>query len=139
MTRARERLILSGAARLDIWAKGHLGTPIGWLAPVLVPDIAIDQSSRVTESGVALTLLNGEGESPPPPPSPPADLPGVAAAEPIERPPPSVPGSGTGAPVTSLSYTALAEFERCGLPLVTSSACSACQRSTPTRVRRLRV
>ena len=46
MTRARERLLLSGAAKLDTWAKGNRGTPIDWLAPALVPDIAEDQRSR---------------------------------------------------------------------------------------------
>jgi len=40
MTRARERLILSGAAKLDPWSERVMGGPIAWIAPGLVPDIA---------------------------------------------------------------------------------------------------
>ncbi|MGI8904639.1 MAG: UvrD-helicase domain-containing protein [Solirubrobacteraceae bacterium] len=40
MTRARERLILSGAARLDPWPERCAGSPVEWIAPALVPGIA---------------------------------------------------------------------------------------------------
>src|SRR5205085_1948790 len=42
MTRARERLILSGGARLDdgSWANGGGSAPIGWLGPALVGDVS---------------------------------------------------------------------------------------------------
>jgi hypothetical protein len=39
LTRARERLILSGAARLCAWPREQ-ATPIAWLGPALVPDLA---------------------------------------------------------------------------------------------------
>ena len=52
MTRARERLILSGAARLesDSWCGGS-GAPIGWIAPAIVPDLAarVDDGSGVAD------------------------------------------------------------------------------------------
>ncbi len=43
MTRARERLVLSGAAKLDGWIEGGSkvgGGPIAWIAPAFVPDLA---------------------------------------------------------------------------------------------------
>jgi len=41
MTRARERLILSGAARLERFhGDGSFGSePMAWIAPAFVPDI----------------------------------------------------------------------------------------------------
>ncbi len=39
MTRARERLILSGAARLEKWGEGN-GVPMAWLGPALVGDVS---------------------------------------------------------------------------------------------------
>jgi ATP-dependent helicase/nuclease subunit A len=42
MTRARERLILSGATRFEGWAEGRWtgGGPVGWIAPAFVPGLA---------------------------------------------------------------------------------------------------
>ncbi len=42
MTRARERLILSGAARFEVWqsATGRTAGPISWIAPAFVPELA---------------------------------------------------------------------------------------------------
>ena len=42
MTRARERLVLSGAAKLEGWSEGNTkvgGGPIAWIAPAFVPDL----------------------------------------------------------------------------------------------------
>ena len=39
MTRARERLILSGAAKLDAWPTLSGGGPIIWITPALIPDL----------------------------------------------------------------------------------------------------
>ena len=49
MTRARERLILSGAVKFEAWPNNGAAGPIGWIGPAFVPDIA----ERVQEgSGV---------------------------------------------------------------------------------------
>ncbi|MFL5816765.1 MAG: UvrD-helicase domain-containing protein [Conexibacter sp.] len=41
MTRAREHLILSGAARCEIWPEARPGAaPLTWIGPAFVPDIA---------------------------------------------------------------------------------------------------
>ncbi len=130
MTRARERLILSGAAKLDTWSKGNTGTPIDWIAPAFVPDIAercrnIAQrpESLVTAGGVAVTVISGEAgaacggdvpETPVAAPAPPVPLVPSAVALPARSA--SGPASaGLIAPaVPVLSYSALAEYERCG-------------------------
>jgi len=46
MTRARERLIVSGAAQLDAWPER--GSPIAWVGPAFVPEIA--QLARARQS-----------------------------------------------------------------------------------------
>ena len=57
MTRARERLIVSGAAKLDSWQAS--GGPIAWLGPALLGDIdaVIEQGSGVTELGVRFEFV----------------------------------------------------------------------------------
>ncbi|MDE3133290.1 MAG: UvrD-helicase domain-containing protein, partial [Acidobacteriota bacterium] len=40
MTRAQERLIVSGAARLERWEEANRYAPIGWVGAAFVPDIA---------------------------------------------------------------------------------------------------
>jgi ATP-dependent helicase/nuclease subunit A len=168
MTRARERLIVSGAAKLDAWPTLSGGGPIIWITPALIPDLAarIDPHSgnaqvAVPEPGhprVSLRIFRPEDladatgnvrdtelaadqpstvnqERPPRPPSPPAELreplgplapsqpaelreplgplaPSAPAElrEPLEPLPPSQPPP----PVTSLSYSSLGEYARCG-------------------------
>jgi ATP-dependent helicase/nuclease subunit A len=73
MTRARERLLLSGSARFARWPQGSPGAaPISWLAPALAPDLptqlaggesgveepthALDGQSAMLPSGVLLWL-----------------------------------------------------------------------------------
>jgi ATP-dependent exoDNAse (exonuclease V) beta subunit len=49
MTRAKERLIVSGAARLDDWPQSNRFAPIGWVGSAFVPDIA----ARATAAAAA--------------------------------------------------------------------------------------
>ena len=95
MTRARERLILSGAARLSA-ENGGSSAPIGWIAPAL------------ESAGVEATIISaGEVVQTPVPAAPPAVVPAPAPA-PASTPGPERP------PVSTLSYSALAAYERCG-------------------------
>ncbi len=103
MTRARERLILSGAAKLE--ADGRLapngrGAPIGWIAPALL------------RAGVTPVVIRPQEEEPAAPPASPQ-----AVCEPVTRPanvslqataPPQAPPQG------ALSYSSLTEYQRCG-------------------------
>ena len=113
MTRARERLILSGAAKLDSdsWTNGS-GAPIGWLAPAVVPDIRarVDQGSGVAD-GVRFSFVTEDAEERP---SRPAE--GIASA-PVDVGEPEPPRSSQARPgprIRSLSYTSLATYQRCG-------------------------
>ena len=61
MTRAEERLILSGAARLgDNWPQpGPGAAPISWIAPALVAGVAaLDPGDPVRDHGLVRTVLN---------------------------------------------------------------------------------
>jgi ATP-dependent helicase/nuclease subunit A len=61
MTRAEERLILSGAARLgEHWpAPGPGAAPISWMGPALVPAIAwLDPREPVRDHGLLRTVLS---------------------------------------------------------------------------------
>jgi ATP-dependent helicase/nuclease subunit A len=57
MTRARERLVLSGAVGMAGWPQESSGGPIAWIAPALVPDIA----SRL-EAGERAAVVDREWE-----------------------------------------------------------------------------
>jgi ATP-dependent helicase/nuclease subunit A len=135
MTRARERLVLSGAAKLDGWIDGGSkvgGGPIAWIAPAFVPDLAtvVAEGGGVVEHGegrLAVRLLQpSEDEEPdaaeargqPQPsrgpaaatePSPTAPRVATTAASPAPVAP-----IGAGAPVDTLSYSSLADYRRCG-------------------------
>ena len=106
MTRARERLILSGAAKLDAWPDierpGGGGGPITWIAPA-VADL----------DGVAVTFV-APGDLVAPASVPPAPAPQLATHTPSPAPPPSLPESAAAPPVAALSYSSLAEYHRCG-------------------------
>ena len=131
MTRARERLVLSGAAKLDGFAEGNPrragGGPIAWIAPAFVTDlpaVIADGGGAVAcgEGTIAVTLRRPDaGEAPgvaapagePPRPTSlgegePATDPGPAAPELVPGPP------RAGSPVATLSYSALADHHRCG-------------------------
>jgi ATP-dependent exoDNAse (exonuclease V) beta subunit len=126
MTRARERLILSGAARFAKWpAEGS--TAMAWLGPALVADLPARAAGGggawelqgAGDVAVALTLcsaqlapallwdgeLDGEAaEEAGPPPTPEPEPPPRAAGGPRPAPPAQ----------STLSYTAIADYERCG-------------------------
>jgi ATP-dependent helicase/nuclease subunit A len=147
MTRARERLIVSGAAKLDAWPTLSGGGPIVWITPALIPDLgdrinphtgqAPHPAPKPDHPRVSLRIFRPEDladmtgntdlaadqpsavnhERPPGAPSPPGDSPDSLAAslaaevrEPLAPLPPSQPPP----PVTSLSYSSLEEYARCG-------------------------
>ncbi len=111
-TRARERLILSGAVKFAAWPSGG-GGPIRWLGPAFIADLADRVAEGVggTEEGVRLTLVEPAEE--------PAMSPGVAATSPsVPSPSPAPPGvarRGEPSPpsITRLSYSALSAYHRC--------------------------
>jgi ATP-dependent helicase/nuclease subunit A len=108
ITRARERLILSGAARLERerWGNGGAG-PIGWLAPAVVPGIGemVDEGAGVVD-GVRFEFVRELEPVEAPQPRAIADVEAFVLPQAVqERPPPRV---------RSLSYTSLATYARCG-------------------------
>ena len=112
VTRARERLILSGAAN---WGRSNRSTPIGWIAPAFVADLEPRaESSFVTDLGVRYTFIQDvlENKSDPygqkRPPSAASD---VMAVLPVS---PEDPHASPPQPVSSLSYSSLADYHRCG-------------------------
>jgi ATP-dependent exoDNAse (exonuclease V) beta subunit len=126
MTRARERLVLSGAARFQGWLEGNPrrvgGGPIAWIAPALVPDLGpvLERDGGEVVNGEGrLTVVvgrppeqeapgGGDERAPAPVPAPdPVAAAVVAAPVPAPRPP-------AGPPLATLSYSALSEYERCG-------------------------
>jgi ATP-dependent exoDNAse (exonuclease V) beta subunit len=123
MTRARERLILSGAAKLEQWPSVGAGGPIAWLGPALVGDVEplIERGSGVTEAGVRFGFIR-EGELPGEAtdfvPHSGAQNPSVASEalgswSPEAAPAPP-PAAEPAPPVTALSYSSLGEYRRCG-------------------------
>jgi ATP-dependent helicase/nuclease subunit A len=143
-TRARDRLVLSGAIAFERWGGSKQGAaPICWLAPALVPDAA-GLASSGGRAGGELTVDAGDGllvrcvlntpdaaADAPAPTSrgrgeslPPADGTAVSGATPVpasratrESPPvaePSLTAEPLEDPDGTISYTTLAERERCG-------------------------
>jgi ATP-dependent exoDNAse (exonuclease V) beta subunit len=109
MTRARERLILSGAAKLDAWGEpGAAGAPITWLGPALVP--SLDAGGGVHE-GVRFAVVQPQDVDDRVGPQDVVDRP-RAGEQPVAEPPPVPPAPPR--PVSSLSYTSLAAYQRCG-------------------------
>ena len=130
MTRARERLILSGAARFERWP-APAASAIAWLAPALVGDLptraaaggcAAQTVAGAGEVAVALTLstaalaeeLFGAGavEAPPPARPKPDESPQLTLD--LDRAIAAAPAAAAATRVaTALSYSAIAEYERC--------------------------
>jgi ATP-dependent helicase/nuclease subunit A len=109
MTRAKERLILSGAAKLGAWPAGAGGSPVAWIAPALVPEVAqlAAEGAGGVHDGVRVTFVGAQDAGAPPPSAP---------QEPLELPPPA-PRTVLEAPartVTEISYSSLEEHRRCG-------------------------
>jgi ATP-dependent exoDNAse (exonuclease V) beta subunit len=130
MTRARERLVLSGAVACEPWPERRRGgAPLAWIAPAFVPDIAAraaaDELTGVVErteaewnARIAYAIVRPDDEA-----DPAESADGHVSAEPGPPPraqppppaPPPVPASRTAAPpVASLSYSSLGEYARCG-------------------------
>ncbi len=129
-TRAREQLILSGAAACDPWPEAKPGAaPLSWLGPAFVLDIAQrcapDAEPRTVAEhdggAVAVTVARPAWLGSLPTPSGPALLragpdgsgrahTGLAAGARASSPPPARSAS----PVPALSYTGLAQHARCG-------------------------
>ncbi len=119
MTRAQERLIVSGAAKLGAWEEGNRLAPIGWVGPALVPDIATRAASAavaalapepfISEFGVVTTFVTV-----PPPDSGDVERLTGGQGRPhlgLAPPPPEPDGGPT---LSSLSYSAFAVYEQCG-------------------------
>ncbi len=122
LTRARDRLLLSGATDTDGWpAPKPLGRPLDWLLPALAPGARLvferGSSGLDPETGVRCTLLTpataGELlEQRVAEPSPRRAQP--ERAEPLEPPPFEAPAAGIRLPVARLSYSGLESYKRCG-------------------------
>jgi ATP-dependent exoDNAse (exonuclease V) beta subunit len=123
MTRARERLIISGAARFDDWETTNRRTPIGWVASAFAPDIAAragalaggsnSSLSFTTELGVRVRLIDRveqalrERRAS-------AGTPSRLTIQPrATRSPTAAPARPLDPHIATLSYTALATYERC--------------------------
>ncbi len=166
MTRAKERLIISGAAKLDGWTEGGAvgGGAIAWIAPAFVPELAdaARAGTGTTAAGVGFKFVRPEDEpagepEPEPgtsprsawdqtlndssksadqagslPPDPPASVtesalesatrPALESAPalmphtpPVLAPQPApAPLPEPAPPVTTVSYSSLGEYARCG-------------------------
>ena len=135
MTRARERLLLSGSVRFGRWpVPGPGAAPISWLGPALSQDLpALTAGAGQTHDlalapggPAAVRCLFNSPAAPFPPGKPSAGSPDAPA------PAPSAPRAATPLPVRqatdapppergagreklmALSYSSLSEFERCG-------------------------
>ena len=122
MTRARERLVLSGAVTCEPWTEPRrAGAPLAWIGPAFVPDVAaraaagdltgvVERVEGDWNARVAYAVVR---------PSVDADIGGLHAPPRIEvpilvPPPVPVPAAPAAAPVASLSYSSLGEYVRCG-------------------------
>jgi len=118
LTRARERLILSGAARVDAWPTSANCAPIGWLMPAFLPDLAARLAREgpvIEEAGVRATLnAPGNGVLRPCPPVAAAPGGGAPSAGPSQTAFRIPPAPAAGPPVSALSYSALSRYSQCG-------------------------
>jgi ATP-dependent helicase/nuclease subunit A len=152
MTRARERLLLSGAVDLGRWPEQKLGAPaISWLGPTLVKDLA---ESVETLHPPVRELVAGASDAAQVPVSLQLNAPEtVGTVLRLDRPRSSVrprsPASVEGAPENdvylfaqrapararagTLSYTALSEFERCGYRYYLERELGLPEKRAPTR------
>ena len=133
LTRAEERLILSGAVKLEKLAKGEPPRPtaplfesilpaLGWSAgderlvvPPAAPRPGLDQRFKPSDIGVSLNAPGGDTQR---------ALYVPRGADPVDESPLRQPladpeltplaAAAEGPPVRSVSYSALALYERCG-------------------------
>ena len=126
MTRAEERLILSGAARLgENWPQPGPGVaPISWIAPALVPGVAaLDPAEPVRDHGLVRTVLNSPASDvlrlEAPAPVAPGEQLALAlnGGAPVTAPPvgPSAaePVAPAPAPPAALSYSSITRYAQC--------------------------
>ena len=116
MTRAEERLLLSGAVNLGRWEYGY--EPMAWIGPAVVPDIAERTEAGVAERGgadVAVALVRPGSELGVAfvPPGAVASA-ALEASGPVPPPPAPPPALGWVGRVSHLSYSALGDYARCG-------------------------
>ncbi|HWF52462.1 MAG TPA: UvrD-helicase domain-containing protein [Solirubrobacteraceae bacterium] len=127
MTRARERLVLSGAITCERWPDRRRGNPpLAWIAPAFVPDIAaraaadnltgvVERAEGEWRARVAYSIVRPEPEGPAagaatdPAPAPPPARTAPPALPPAAAHPPATPAAPA-----SLSYSSLGEYARCG-------------------------
>jgi ATP-dependent helicase/nuclease subunit A len=129
-TRAENRLLLSGSVAFERWPEPKLGVaPIAWLAPALVPDSTLLAAREQPPAG-GLTVATGGGllvrcifNAPVPDrqlslpiDSPPADMTAPIPRRGVQRAPRRNQSERAplADPDTTMSYTSLAELERCG-------------------------
>jgi ATP-dependent helicase/nuclease subunit A len=124
MTRAKERLIVSGAATFDDWDQGNRAAPIGWVGSAFVSDIAAraqlatvtaevsggQPPAFITDAGVSVSFISRVSE-----------IETLESAEPVPEqftldltPMPRQPPAQSPSRVSRFSYTSLAAYERCG-------------------------
>ncbi len=100
MTRARERLIVSGAAKLETWPVVPGTTPISWVGPAL--GAAGVEARFIRAEDLAQRRVEGAVSR-------------VGPARPTVPSPPQAPPPASTAPaVAHLSYSSLGEYKRCG-------------------------
>jgi ATP-dependent exoDNAse (exonuclease V) beta subunit len=133
VTRAREQLILSGAATCDPWPEAKPGAPpIAWLGPAFVPDMvsrcapdAEPQSVSLHDDvSVAVTVARPDLLSVLAPPAPAPSAPAGRRAGPVAGDDDSTgrpaeiaapaPPARSAAVVDALSYTSLSQHSQCG-------------------------
>jgi ATP-dependent exoDNAse (exonuclease V) beta subunit len=110
MTRARERLILSGAAKLDAWpaleGPGGGGGPIAWIGPAVAKQEGVNvtfvQPEDLVAAGPRLRVRIEDRR---------VQARTDKIALPVPQPPPP---ASPAPPVAALSYSSLAEYQRCG-------------------------
>ena len=126
MTRAEERLILSGAARLgDNWPQPGPGVaPISWIGPALVPGVAaLHPGEPVRDHGLVRTVLNSPASDvlrleAPAPVAPGEQLAlalngGAPVIAPALATPPAEPVAPAPPPPAALSYSSLTRYAQC--------------------------
>jgi ATP-dependent exoDNAse (exonuclease V) beta subunit len=120
MTRAQERLVLSGAVKFDGFAGDGGATGGGavvWIAPAFIPELGAvlaDDGGIVRRGAARIAVAVGHPDLTG---APAAGTPPRTDADPEPSAPPDpapVPAPAEPPPVGALSYSSLAEYARCG-------------------------
>jgi ATP-dependent helicase/nuclease subunit A len=127
-TRAQDRLLLSGSVVFERWPALRPGVaPISWIAPALVPDAPTRAASEALPAGglavevgdgLSVRCLFSEASGPAQPPAPSRRVEQTELE--VSATSREAPSSRLVAPVpladpdSTMSYTSLAELERCG-------------------------